>query len=100
MWWVPYTLKKREEIISKAKTKYWKTTHKYGVRLPKSAHEALAIDRATGTDFWEKAMNKEMGKAKVSYEEVHGCTPSQVRAGEVPELMGFKEIGCHLIVDV
>ena len=30
-WWVPYTLKKRERIISKVKTKYWRTTHKYSV---------------------------------------------------------------------
>ena len=30
-WWVPYCLKKKDRIISKVKTKYWKTTHKYGV---------------------------------------------------------------------
>ena len=30
-WWVPYCLKKRDRIILKVKTKYWKTTHKYGV---------------------------------------------------------------------
>ena len=30
-WWVPYCFRKRDRIISKVKTKYWKTTHKYGV---------------------------------------------------------------------
>ena len=45
VWWVPYTLKRRGRIIAKVKTKYWKKTHKfYGVRLPKSAAEALQID--------------------------------------------------------
>ena len=74
-WWVPYVLKKRKRIISKAKTKYWKTTHKYGMRLPKTVKEALQIDKDTRTNFWETALNKEMKKAKVTYEEVEGCTP-------------------------
>ena len=62
-----------------------------GVRLPKNATEALQIDRETGTYYWEKAMNKEMKKAKVSYEEVEGCTPEEVRSGQVPELNGYTE---------
>lgn len=99
-WWVPYTLKKRERIISKVKAKYWRTTHKYGVRLPKRADEALKIDRETGTKFWETAMNKEMKKAQVAYEEVPNCTPVEARANQVPELTGFQEISCHLVFDV
>ena len=59
-WWVPYVLKKRERIISKTKSKYWRTTQKYGVRLPKNVDEALTIDRETNTNFWEQALNKEM----------------------------------------
>ena len=35
-WWVPYTLKKRNRIIAKDKTKYWKTTHKYGLGYPRT----------------------------------------------------------------
>ena len=35
-WWVPYTLKKSNRIISTVKTKYWRTTYKYGARLPKN----------------------------------------------------------------
>ncbi|KAL7523403.1 hypothetical protein ACHAXR_000160 [Thalassiosira sp. AJA248-18] len=41
-----------------------------------------------------------MSKAKVSYEEVAGCTPDEVRANKVTELKGFQEIECHLIFDV
>jgi len=33
--WVPYVLKKRERIIQKLKSKYWKRTHKYGIRIPR-----------------------------------------------------------------
>ena len=34
-WWVPYTLKKRNRIVAKVKSKYWIQTHKFGVRIPK-----------------------------------------------------------------
>jgi hypothetical protein len=30
-WWVPFTLKKRDAIISAANQRYWKWTHKYGI---------------------------------------------------------------------
>lgn len=99
-WWVPYTIKKRNRIIKKAKTRYWRTTHKYGVRVPKSVEEALRIDRETGTDFWEKAINKEMSKAQVAYEEVGDYTPEDVRTNKVPELHGYQEIDCHIVFDV
>jgi hypothetical protein len=59
-WWVPKVLRKRNRIISKVKSRYWKTTHKFGIQLPHSVEEALQIDEETGTDFWGKAINKEM----------------------------------------
>ena len=99
-WWVPYVLRKRERIISKTNAKYWKTTQKYWVRIPKSVDEALKIDGETNTNFWETALNKEMQKAKVAYEEVEGCTPEQVCDGQVPELTGFQEIKYPIIFDV
>lgn len=40
-WWVTYTLQKRDRIVSKVKSRYWKTTHKFGIRLPHSVEEAL-----------------------------------------------------------
>ena len=47
-WWVSYTLKKQNHIISKVKAKYWRTTHKYSVRLPKTVDKALKIDSNAG----------------------------------------------------
>ena len=40
-WWVSDTLRTRNRIIAKVKSRYWKTSHKYGVRLPHSVQEAL-----------------------------------------------------------
>ena len=44
-WWVPHVLHKREQIISKVKTKYWQRTHKYGIEIPKSIVEAQSTPR-------------------------------------------------------
>jgi hypothetical protein len=63
-------LRKRNRIISKVKSQYWKTTNKLGVRLPHSVDEALRIDHATGTDFLLKAVKKEMAKVDVAFEFV------------------------------
>jgi len=44
-WWIrDVLLKKCDRIISTVKTRYWKWTHKYGIKLPKTVKEALAID--------------------------------------------------------
>jgi len=99
-WWVPQVLRRRNRIISKVKKRYWRTTHKFGIHLPKSVSEALEIDRITGTDLWEKAINKEMSRVNVAWETHDGHTPEQVRAGEAPEITGYQEIGCHPIFDV
>ena len=51
-WWVNYVFKKLDRIIAKDKTKYWRTTHKYGVRLPKTTAESLELDRQIGQPLW------------------------------------------------
>ena len=58
-WWVRLVLRHRNQIISKVKSKYWKTTHMYGIRLPHSDEEALLLDKESGTDYWTKAIVKE-----------------------------------------
>jgi hypothetical protein len=40
-WWVSFCLNKWNRIINKVRSKYWRTTHKYGIRLPKMVEEAL-----------------------------------------------------------
>ena len=100
VWWVPYTLRKRSRIMSKVKAKYWRTTHKFGVRLPKSVNEALRMDAENKNTFWKDALNKEMGKAQVAYKEVPGADPKDARKGKVDALTGFQEIRCHIVFDV
>ena len=99
-WWVPFVIKKRYRMINKVKKKYWRTTHKFGIKLPHSVEEALRIDKENGNDYWEKAIRKEMEKAKVAYIGMDEYTPDQVRSGNASGLIGFQEIKCHMIFDV
>ena len=66
----PLRVQETRKNNCKDQNKILEKLRKYGVRLPKTVEEALWIDKETNTDFWAKALNKEMTKAKVSYEEV------------------------------
>ena len=100
-WWVPETLQTRNRIIGKVKSRYWwKTSHKYGIRLPHSVKEALQIDKETGTDFWWQAIQREMKKVMVAFEyDDTLLTPEQARTDK-SKYVGFQEIACHIIFDV
>jgi hypothetical protein len=52
------------------------------------------------TDFWRKAINKEMSRVKIAWKTDDGHTPQQVREGKVPKFTGFQEIGCHIVFDI
>ncbi len=57
-WWVPYTLRKRDVIVSAVKAR--RTTHKYGIEVPRSLKEVLALDVKNGNNYWSEAVGKEM----------------------------------------
>jgi hypothetical protein len=89
-WWATHVLRKRERIIKKVKSRYWSRTHKYGILLPKSVDEALRIDRETGTDFWQKAIEKEMKAIECAFEFKDD--------DQMP--VGYQHIDCHMVFDV
>ncbi len=45
--------------------KHWLKSQKYGVKLPKTVAEALAIDRSTGTTFRRDVIVKDMKNVMV-----------------------------------
>ena len=98
-WWVGQTLRRRDRIVSKVKSRYWRTTHKFGFEMPHSVAEALAIDRKTGTDFWRAAIEKEMGNLRKAdtFERWEG-TVEEAKSGK--RLVGYQRIDCHLIFDI
>jgi hypothetical protein len=76
--------------LKKSKTKYWHRSHKYGIELPKSVKEALAIDAKTGTTFWRDAIKKEMKNVSPAFQFIDGDI--------LP--VGYKHIPCHMIFDI
>ena len=51
-WWVPYTLRKREVILAAVKNQIRKTTHKYGIEIPRDVEHAHEIDLRNGNTMW------------------------------------------------
>ena len=90
-WWVKDVIRKRDRIIAKVKSRYWSRTHKYGIRIPKTVEEALRIDAETGTDFWRKAIEKEMTNIKKAFRFLDDDEQMPI---------GYKKIPCHMIFDV
>ena len=91
-WWVPHVLKKRNQIISKVKSKYWLRTHKFGIRIPKTVEEACRLDRENDDNLWWEAICKEMKNVRPAFEVFEG------KQHDIPP--GLQQIHCHMIFDV
>jgi Reverse transcriptase (RNA-dependent DNA polymerase) len=91
-WWVPFTLKKRNRIIAKVKSKYWIRTHKFGIKIPKNVAEARAFDAENGNTFWWDAILKELKNVRPAFEVW------EKGVEDIP--IGYQQINCHLIFDV
>jgi hypothetical protein len=90
-WWIKHTLRRKKYMLKAVRTRYARRTHKFGIQLPRTVDEALAIDRETNTTYWFDAIQKEMKNVRVAFKFLD--------SGErVP--IGFKWIKCHLIFDV
>ncbi len=93
-WWVAHLLKKRDRIISpvcKRTTHYLKRTHKFGIEVPKTVKEALALDCKNGNTLWADAIAKEMKEVRIAFNILHD-------GRSVP--IGYQKIPCHMIFDV
>ena len=68
-WWVKYALCWQDQIISKVKTRYWRKTHSFGIIITKMVKEVLEIDKATGNNFGEPAIQKQMPNLRISFDK-------------------------------
>ena len=90
-WWVPYTLRKRDVILSSIKKRIRKTTHKYGIEIPTSIEHAYQIDSKNKNHFWRNAIQKEMTNVGVAFEILS-------TGKKAPP--GWKGASGHLVFDV
>ena len=69
-WWVPYTLKKRDAIISAIKSRVRKTSHKCEIEISTSVAHAHELNNKMGPTctFWRDAIKKEMYNVEVAFE--------------------------------
>ena len=90
-WWVPHVLKKKARLVSKLKTIYHKNNLKFGIVVPRTIKEALALDRANNNHFWRIAIDKEMTNVKIAFKFLDN---------NIAPPVGYKRINCHIIFDV
>ena len=90
-WWVPYTLQKRDRIISRVNSCVRMSSHKYGIKIPKSIKHAEEIDHRNKNTFWQDAIKLEMSNADVAFRILE--------TGESPP-PGYTKSSGHIVFDV
>ena len=98
IWWLKDNLRRRDIIISRGKYKYWRTSHKFGIRSPKTVKPEYEIDRKLGTDFWTKAIEKQMENFRIAFEKLDNVTPDEMRKGK--NRPGYEHINVNMIFDI
>jgi len=91
VWWVPYTLRKRDRIIAAVNSSVKNTNQKYGIEIPRTVQQALEIDQINGNNFWRKAIEKEMTNIMIAFEILEDGM-------RVPP--GWSKVTGHMIFDV
>ena len=87
-WWVIDVLRSRNRIIAKVKAEYWRTLHKFGIRVPKYVDEALSFDKENGNTLWYTAIQKEMKNVRVAFEAWEEGSLEDARRGQT--LVGYQ----------
>ena len=92
-WWVHHTLKKRDYLINKVNTSkpHRKGRMKFGIKIPSTVEEALALDRENGNNLWAAAIEKEMKNSRIAFKILNKF--------ENPP-PGYKKITCHMNFEI
>jgi hypothetical protein len=85
------TARAQEEGADHRESQARRRTHKFGIEVPNTVEQALDINHRTGTTFWRDAIDKEFTNVRPAFDIRHDITVGPP---------GFKEIRCHLIIDV
>ena len=66
-------------IIAAIRSRIRKTTHKYGIEIPKNVKNANELDQKNGNDFCTKAIEKEMSNVGISFNILDESKSAPVR---------------------
>jgi hypothetical protein len=67
-WWVPRTIRRRNDILSAVKARCQKKSHKFGIELPTTINHARELDRINENNLWMEALQKEMFNIGIAFE--------------------------------
>ena len=90
-WWVGPTLRKRSRIVKQVRQRVAKKSLKFGVTVPSSVKEAMALDASNGNSLWSDAISKELKNVLVAFQLIEDGEPLPA---------GSKQIPYHIIFDV
>jgi len=90
-WWVPFTLRKRDRIISAVNSRVRRKNKKFGIEVPTTVAEAKVLDEKNGNTLWMDALRKEMYNVGVAFKILDDNEPLPV---------GYSKSSGHLIWDV
>ena len=81
-WWARDMIRRCNRIIAKIKAKYWRTTHNFGIRVPKPIDEALSIDKENRNSLCYTDIQKEMKNVRVVFEAWEEGSLDDARHGQ------------------
>ena len=90
-WWVPYTLRKRDQVVAAVNSRVRKQTHKYGIEVPNSVQHARKIDELNGDTLWQDAIVLEMKNL--------ACAFRILENGDIMPV-GYEQSSGHFVFDV
>ena len=70
-WWVPYTMRRRDILVSSDNLRVTKISHKYGIEIPRKFAEVYALNAKHGNVLWRDAINREMENLKEAFEATY-----------------------------
>eukprot|EP00934_Nitzschia_sp_Nitz4_P008127 Nitzschia sp. Nitz4//scaffold260_size33533//228//6137//NITZ4_007876-RA/size33533-snap-gene-0.41-mRNA-1//-1//CDS//3329544674//8117//frame0 len=90
-WWAPLTIKRAKRIVAAVNTRYQKTTHKFGIKVPKTVAQAQALDKENGDTQWMDAVRLELANVKVAFKVLD-------EGEDVPQ--GYQQLDGHFVFTV
>ena len=90
IWWVPYTLRKRDVMLASVKARVRKANVKYGIKVPRTLKEAIMLDKENNNTLWQDAIDKEMNGILPGFDFPDSNKPPS----------GYSKSSGHLVFDV
>ena len=66
-WWVTFSLRKRDRIISAVNSRVRKATYKFGIKIPTSVADCARLDKDNWNTMWMDDLTKEITAAGAAF---------------------------------